>query len=102
MQPAMPLRRTPFRDPPPTALLAGVAQVMLYFSVMAPVFWAPVLVKSKRQLRRIMVILLVCNGINAAVGVLQVKFPDQFMPRELSAIVLAQAGGVPKYIGPNG
>src|SRR5438552_16581731 len=82
--------------------LAGLAQVMLYFSVMAPVFWAPALVKSKRQLRRIMVILLICNGINALVGVLQVKFPDRFMPKELSAIVSAQEGGIPKYIGPNG
>src|SRR5947207_12575743 len=87
-------------SPQTNTLMAGAAQVMLYFSVMAPVFWAPALVKSKRQLQRIMVILLVCNGINALVGVLQVKYPDQFMPKELSSIVQGQSGGIPKYIGP--
>jgi hypothetical protein len=89
-------------SPQTNTLMAGAAQVMLYFSVMAPVFWAPALVKSKRQLQRIMMILLVCNGINALVGVLQVKYPDQFMPREFSSIVQGQAGGIPRYIGPNG
>jgi hypothetical protein len=82
--------------------LCGLAQVMLYFSVMAPVFWAPALVKNGRQLRRIVTILLICNGIDAAVGVLQVKFPDVFMPRELSTVVTESAAGVATYIGPNG
>ncbi len=81
---------------------AGFAQVMLYFSVMAPVFWAPALVCSKRQLQRIMAILLICNGINAVVGVLQVKFPAVFMPREFSTIQMNQEGGIGKYVGPNG
>jgi hypothetical protein len=82
--------------------LCGLAQVMLYFSVMAPVFWAPALVKHSRQLRRIVAILLICNGIDAAVGVLQVKYPDVFMPRELSTLVTESEAGVATYIGPNG
>lgn len=88
--------------PGTNTLMAGVAQVMLYFSVMAPVFWAPSLVRSKRQLQRIMAILLICNGLNAVIGVLQVKYPDTFMPRELSSIVTDIEGGIGKYIGPNG
>ena len=57
-------------SPSTNTVMAGFAQVMLYFSVMAPVFWAASLVRSKRQLQRIMAILLICNGINALVGVL--------------------------------
>jgi hypothetical protein len=90
-------------SPETNTLRAGMAQTMLYFAVMAPVFWAPLLVRSKRQLQRIMAILLICNGINAVVGVLQVKFPDTFMPRELSSVwtdIGEQSIG--KYIGPNG
>ena len=65
-------------SPETNTLRAGMAQTMLYVAVMAPVFWAPLLVRSKRQLQRIMAILLICNGANAVVGVLQVKFPDTF------------------------
>jgi hypothetical protein len=82
--------------------LSGLAQVMLYVSVMAPVFWAPALVMSYRQVRRIIVILLICNGINAAAGVLQVRYPQTFMPRELSTLVTESQAGAATYIGPNG
>ena len=49
--------------------------------------WAPVLVRTADQLARVMAVLLVCNGVNAAVGVLQVYDPARWMPQELSRIV---------------
>jgi hypothetical protein len=89
-------------SPSTNTWMAGAAQVMLYLSVMAPVFWAPSLVRSQRQLQRIMAILLICNGVNAVVGVLQVKYPDVFMPKELSSILAGIDGGIGTYIGPDG
>jgi hypothetical protein len=93
---------TMIASPGTNTTMAGIAQVMLYFCVMAPVFWAPQLVHSKQQIHRILAILLICNGLNAVVGVLQVKYPDTFMPKELSTIVLDKGDDIGTYIGPNG
>jgi hypothetical protein len=85
-------------------LVAGVAQVMLYVAIFCAVFWAPAYVERPRQLVRILAIMLICNGINSVVGVLQVYDPDRWMPRELS---FAYAGrgtalDIATYIGPDG
>ena len=58
--------------PQTTTVTGGLAQLGLYVCVFAPLLWAPALVRTPTRLRRVMAILLVCNGINAAVGVLQV------------------------------
>ncbi|HEY7328480.1 MAG TPA: hypothetical protein VH592_12605 [Gemmataceae bacterium] len=73
--------------PTTNSLLAGLAQVMLYTSVLAPLFWVPRMIRGPQQLSTLVMILLVINGINSVVGVLQVYDPDRFMPQELSAIV---------------
>ena len=65
--------------------VAGAAQVMLYLAVLAPVFWAPGMVRTPAHLRRILWLLLVLNGINSLVGVLQVYDPGTWMPKEVSA-----------------
>jgi hypothetical protein len=82
----------------------AVAQIGLYVSVLAPVFWAPWLVKSPLQLRRLMAILLVCNGINSIVGVLQVYDPQRFLPAEFSRVItMSDVGlGPVTYRGANG
>jgi len=67
------------------SLLSGIAQTLLYFSILCPLFWAPAYVTTRRQLVRVLGILLVCNGINSMVGVAQVYNPDRFMPPELSS-----------------
>ena len=86
------------------SVLGGVAQVGLYFCVMSPLFWAPSLVRSPEHFRRIVVILLVTNGLNATVGVLQVYDPGTWMPAEYSRIVTqSQFGlGAVSYIGAAG
>ena len=67
------------------SLLSGIAQTLLYFSIFCPLFWAPAYVTTRRQLVRVLAVLLVCNGINSMVGVAQVYNPDRFMPPELSS-----------------
>jgi hypothetical protein len=87
-----------------SSLLAGIAQVVLYASVMAPLFWAPAVVRSPDHLARLMTLLLVCNGVNAFVGVMQVYDPNRWMPQEMSRIVTESAFGLGAvtYRGPNG
>jgi len=71
--------------------------------VLAPVIWVPQYVKSVEQINRVIMILLVCNGINACVGVLQVVDPGTWLPKEFSSIVMNyQSGGVLTYMGPDG
>jgi hypothetical protein len=90
--------------PTTNSLLAGIAQAVLYLSVMAPIFWAPSLVRSHQQLVRLLGILLACNGLNALVGVLQVYDPDRWLPQEFSSVVVNSAYGLDPltYEGPDG
>jgi hypothetical protein len=85
-------------------LLAGVGQIVLYVAVFCPIFWVPALVSSRRQLIRVLAILLVCNGINSVVGVLQVYDPDRWMPAEFSSTFMFNRDMLQgsTYIGPNG
>jgi len=87
-----------------SSALGGIAQLVLYVSVMAPLFWAPAVVRSPDHLARLMTLLLVCNGINAFVGVMQVYDPGRWMPQEMSRIVTGSAFGLDtvSYKGPNG
>lgn len=80
--------------PTTNSTIAGLAQVMLYLSVLAPVFWVPFFVRSPGHLYRVLAILLVCNGINSSVGVLQVYDPATWMPTELSQVVTNSTYGL--------
>jgi len=90
--------------PTTNSLVSGAAQIVLYFCVMSPLFWAPSLVRTPEHLRRLLVLLLVTSGINATVGVLQVYDPDTWMPGELSRIVTESRYGLSavSYIGAEG
>ena len=85
-----------------SGLLAGIAQTLLYAAIFSPVFWAPAFVTQPRQLVRLLAILLVCNGINSIVGVLQVYDPARFMPSQLSLILSRTALEASTYVGPGG
>jgi hypothetical protein len=89
--------------PQTSSPLGGIAQTFLYFAVFSSVFWAPSFVDSPRKLVRLLALLLVCNGINSMVGVLQVYDPDRFMPRELSfAFGDKNALAMVSYVGADG
>lgn len=92
--------------PSTPSLLAGVAHAVLYFAIFSPIFWVPAYVTSRRKLIRVLAILLLCNGLNSLVGVLQVYDPDRWMPRQLSALYSGETGrdalSSATYIGPGG
>ena len=48
-----------------SSTLAGIAQLVLYVSVMSPLFWAPAVVRGPDHLARLLTLLLICNGVNA-------------------------------------
>lgn len=90
--------------PETSSILGGIAQIAVYFAVLAPLFWAPEFVKSPEQLARVLWILLLCSGANAVVGVLQVYDPDRWLPAEFSRIVTSGVTGLGSvtYIGAQG
>ena len=90
--------------PATSSVQGGLAHMAVYFSVMAPMFWAPVFVRTPEHLARLLAILLVCSGANAIVGVLQVYDPARWMPTEFSRLMTESAVGLGpvSYLGPNG
>ena len=86
------------------SIVGGIAHIAVYFAVLAPVFWAPVVVRSPEQFARLMGLLLICSGVNSLVGVLQVYDPSTWMPAELSRVITEGAVGLGPvtYVGPNG
>ena len=90
--------------PTTASLQGGVAHIMVYLAVLAPLFWAPAVVRSPEQFARLMGLLLICSGVNALVGVLQVYDPARWMPAELSRVITEGAIGLGPvtYVGPNG
>ena len=73
---------------------SALAQVALYLSVLAPFFWAPAFVTSPERLRRVLWVLLACNGVNSMVGVMQVFDPETFMPQEFSRVMTSGSFGL--------
>ena len=90
--------------PTTSSVPGGIAHMAVYFSVMAPLFWAPVFVRTPEHLARLIGILLICSGINSIVGVLQVYDPAHWMPAEFSRVMTDSAVGLGpvSYLGPNG
>lgn len=85
-----------------SGLLAGVAQTLLYGAIFCSVFWVQAFVTRPRQLVRILAILLVCNGVNSVVGVLQVYDPQRWMPSQMSLALSSTALQIATFIGPGG
>ena len=93
-----------FFHPLTTSAYVGLAQFVLYLSVMAPIFWAGTFVRTPEHLARLMALLLICNGLNALVGVLQVYDPGRWMPPEMSRLMSESLYGLGSvsYRGPDG
>jgi hypothetical protein len=91
--------------PHTTSLYGGIAHLAVYFAVMAPLFWAPIFVRSPERLARLLWLLLICSGVNSVVGVLQAYDPARWLPAEFSRIITENADlglGPVSYIGPHG
>ena len=85
-------------------LLSGAAQVFLYLAILAPVLWAQACVDNPQRLARLLWLLLICNGINAFVGVMQVRDPNTWLPQEFSSSYMQSEFGLGTaiYEGANG
>lgn len=61
--------------------VAGLAELLVYVCVLAPLFWTNGLSITPASLRRVILILWAFHSASAAVGVLQVRFPGRFEAR---------------------
>ena len=65
---------------------AGIAQVVFQICISAPVFWMARSVRSEAQIRRVVWILFGASALGSVVGILQVYFPERFLPPEFSVV----------------
>jgi hypothetical protein len=57
---------------------SGVAQIIMYVSILAPLFWVTRLRVCVNDFKRVVLILWAFHTLSAGVGVLQIYFPGQF------------------------
>jgi hypothetical protein len=69
--------------------MAGIGQIAFQICIAAPLFWMARAVRSERRLEACVWVLFASSAAASAAGILQVYFPDRFLPPEFS--VLAQA-----------
>ncbi|HEX7313449.1 MAG TPA: hypothetical protein VF297_05985 [Pyrinomonadaceae bacterium] len=74
---------------PSTDLSAGVAQVVFQLSIAAPLYWSSRLRLNQSRLDWLLWLIFASNAASAVLGLLQVYYPDTFMPPEFSAQALA-------------
>ena len=68
--------------------MAGLAQVVFQLSIVAPVFWMARAVRTEARLARLLWIVFASSAPSSVVGVLQVYYPETFLPPEFSALGL--------------
>lgn len=69
-----------------THLLAGIGQIVFQLSIAAPAFWMASSVRSEARLERVVWVLFGASLIGSALGVLQVYYPERFLPPEFSSL----------------
>jgi len=67
-------------------LMAGLAQVVFQACIAAPLFWMPRSVRTEAHIRRLIWIVFVSSAVGAVLGILQVYFPERFLPPEFSVL----------------
>jgi hypothetical protein len=90
----------------PTSLLeAGIAQCVFQAAIAAPMFWAWKAVGNPQRLRQLLWVAFALNTAGAVMGVLQVYYPDRFMPPQFSSLGMRLNEFYVQsltYIGPDG
>lgn len=69
-----------FLHPALNGPLVGIAQIGLNVAIMAPLFWVPRVAIDSAVLRRLILLIWGFNTLSSLVGVLQVYYPERFMP----------------------
>ena len=87
---------------PRTQAVAGLAQVLFQFAIVCPAFWAGELAEGDQRLVQLLRLVFVCNAIGSAVGILQIYYPDQFLPSSLSAAAGVDWVSSMTFVAPSG
>ncbi len=66
-------------------LASAACSVVITTAVLCPAFWAPAAITDPRQLKRLLLVLLVCNAASALMGIAQVYQPERFRPPKIIA-----------------
>ena len=67
---------------PTTHLMAGFGQIVFQVSIAAPLFWMGRAVRNERRLTTLVWVLFGSSFLASTVGILQVYFPQRFLPPE--------------------
>jgi hypothetical protein len=84
---------------------AGLAQVGFQICITAPAFWMGRSVRSEMQVHRVLWTFFIASALGSALGILQVYFPDRFLPSEFSALAQSLNPGIVQsltYVGAGG
>jgi hypothetical protein len=69
-----------------THLVAGVGQIVLQICIAAPAFWMSRAVRDEARLEMLVWVFFASSFIGSTMGILQVYFPDLFLPPEFSQL----------------
>jgi hypothetical protein len=69
-----------------THLMAGFGQIVFQISIAAPAFWMVRAIRTESRLNGFLWVLYAASFVGSAVGILQVYFPERFLPGEFSAL----------------
>ena len=73
---------------PATWMMSGIAQIVFQVSLAAPIFWAVRVWISAERLERLIWLVFAAHFCSAGLGLLQVYYPDTFLPPEFSSLGL--------------
>jgi len=71
---------------PATWMMSGIAQIVFQLSLAAPVFWAVRVWITTERLERLVWLVFAAHCFSAGLGLLQVYYPDRFLPPEFSSL----------------
>jgi hypothetical protein len=73
---------------PESWLTAGIAQVVFQVAIAAPIFWCARVWVTEARMERLLWLIFGANFISAGLGLLQVYYPQTFLPPEFSSLAL--------------
>jgi hypothetical protein len=71
---------------PATWMMSGVAQIVFQLSLAAPIFWAVRVWITQERIERLLWLVFAAHCFSAGLGLLQVYYPDTFLPPEFSSL----------------
>ena len=66
--------------PNSNSLIAALAQSSFYIAILAPALWSFMIVRTSRQVPRMLAVFFLCNALSTVLGIAQIYRPDTFNP----------------------